>query len=268
MRPLRLALRLSLSPAAPRSGGRAAAPPRRRRRQVPSQLPRNVRPLHYTIAAAPDAANLRFTATAMIEIEVLEPTDTIVLNAAELDFARVTLDGGAEARVSTDAEAQTAQLPLLRAGSPPAATGSRSPIPARINTQAAGLFALDYQSEQGSRRALFTQFEAPDARRFFPGWDEPNFRTPYDLTVRVPAGQQAVSNMPEARRAPQATAAASSPSGPRRPCRAICSSSQSASSTGSPPSRRRRDRNRDPPRRGRDGPLGARQRGVGPPLVQ
>jgi aminopeptidase N len=32
----------------------------------------------------------------------------------------------------------------------------------------------------------------------FPGWDEPQFRTPYALTVTVPPGQDAISNMPQA----------------------------------------------------------------------
>ena len=171
--------------------------------QVPSQLPRNVRPLHYTIAAAPDASNLRFTGQARIDIEVLEATDTITLNAADLDFASVTLDDGGRARVSTDNDAQTA---TFRFGTEIAPGRHRLDIDysGKINTQAAGLFALDYTSDAGPKRALFTQFEAPDARRFFPGWDEPNFRTPYDLSVRVPAGQQAVSNMPEAGREPQA----------------------------------------------------------------
>ncbi|HEX8481737.1 MAG TPA: M1 family metallopeptidase, partial [Allosphingosinicella sp.] len=63
---------------------------------------------------------------------------------------------------------------------------------------AAGLFALDYEGDKGRKRALFTQFEAPDARRFFPGWDEPQFRTPYNLNVTVPAGQDAIGNMPQA----------------------------------------------------------------------
>jgi aminopeptidase N len=167
--------------------------------QVPSQLPRNVRPLHYTIAAIPDPANLRFNGTVRIEIEVLEPTETIVLNAAELDFASVTLDGGAAARVSTDADAQTATFRF-----PGRIAPGRHRLDivysGKINTQAAGLFALDYTTDQGPKRALFTQFEAPDARRFFPGWDEPVFRTPYDLAVTIPAGEQAISNMPEAGR--------------------------------------------------------------------
>ena len=170
--------------------------------QIPSQLPRNVRPLHYSISAVPDAANLRFSATALIDIQVLEATDTITLNAAELNFARIALDGGGEARVSTDVDAQTATFRFADRIAPGRHRLSID-YSGKINTQAAGLFALDYQSDEGPKRSLFTQFEAPDARRFFPGWDEPQFRTPYDLSVRVPAGLQSVSNMPEAGREPQ-----------------------------------------------------------------
>jgi aminopeptidase N len=176
-----------------------AAAPAPGTREVPTQLPRTARPLHYTISATPDAANLRFTATVAIDIEVLEPTDSITVNAVDLIFSRVTLDGGGEARVSTDEGAQTA---TFRFGDRIAPGRHRLDIAyaGKIGTQAAGLFALDYTTGEGPRRALFTQFEAPDARRFFPGWDEPAFRTPYDLSVVVPAGQQAIGNMPEAGR--------------------------------------------------------------------
>jgi aminopeptidase N len=168
-----------------------------------------VRPLRYAIEAAPDAANLRFAATTAIDLEVLEATDAITLNAVDLDFRRVSLarDGGgaplAPEETRADAEAQTV---TFRFGGGPLAPGRwrlTLEYAGRISTQAAGLFALDYATAGGPRRALFTQFEAPDARRFFPSWDEPQFRTPYDLTVRVPAGQTAVSNMPAVRTEPQ-----------------------------------------------------------------
>jgi len=198
---LALAASLALTGCAtPRS--EAPAVPAAAAAQVPSQLPRDVRPLHYSISAVPDAANLRFSATALIDIQVLEATDTITLNAAELNFTRIALDGGGEARVSTDVDAQTATFRFANRIAPGRHRLSID-YSGRINTQAAGLFALDYQSDEGPKRSLFTQFEAPDARRFFPGWDEPQFRTPYDLSVRVPAGQQSVSNMPEAGREPQ-----------------------------------------------------------------
>ena len=43
---------------------------------------------------------------------------------------------------------------------------------------------------------LGTQFEATDARRMFPCWDEPSFRARFQLTAVVPENFIAVSNMP------------------------------------------------------------------------
>ncbi len=179
--------------------------------EVPTQLPRNVRPLRYSISIMPDAANLRFSARTAIDIEVVEATETITLNAAELDFEGVALipysqgtgippEGLTTTDIRVDADAQTATARFGRR-IPPGRYRINFAYSGKINTQAAGLFALDYRDDDGQqKRSLFTQFEAPDARRMFPGWDEPNFRTPYDLRVTVPAGQQAISNMPEAGR--------------------------------------------------------------------
>ena len=43
---------------------------------------------------------------------------------------------------------------------------------------------------------LGTQFEATDARRLFPCWDEPSFRARFQLTAVVPENWLAISNMP------------------------------------------------------------------------
>src|SRR5260370_34254417 len=68
----------------------------------------------------------------------------------------------------------------------------------KINQQGQGLFYMRYQ-EQGTgakKIALGTQFEATDARRFFPCWDEPCFRARFKLTAVVPQNWLAVSNIP------------------------------------------------------------------------
>ena len=202
-----LATALGLSGCAATRNAPAAAAPVSAAAQVPSQLPRNVRPLHYTITATPDAANLRFTGRADIDVEVLEPTDSVTLNAADLRFSEVSIGNASglalnSASTRLDEEAQTATFRFPDRLAPGRYRLTLN-YTGKINTQAAGLFALDYQSEAGPKRSLFTQFEAPDARRFFPSWDEPQFRTPYDLRVVVPAGQQAISNMPEAGREPR-----------------------------------------------------------------
>ena len=95
-----------------------------------------------------------------------------------------------------DADAQTVTLDF---GKPLAPGNYRLAIAYAgvINQQANGLFALDYTNNEGqAKRALFTQFEAPDARRFVPSWDEPSYKATFDLTAIVPTGELAVSNMP------------------------------------------------------------------------
>lgn len=191
-----------------------AAPGAQARTMVPTQLPTTVRPVHYTISAVPDPANLRFSARTDIQIQVLDQTDSITLNAADLEFGEVSLGGGeADGRgtlalnptdIKIDAENQTATFTFAQPIAPGAYRLTAN-YTGKIYTQAAGLFALDYKGAGGEdKRALFTQFQAPDARRFFPSWDEPQYRTPYDLSVTVPAGQDAISNMPVAETQPQA----------------------------------------------------------------
>ncbi|MEA3060969.1 MAG: hypothetical protein QOJ94_750 [Sphingomonadales bacterium] len=198
------ALALSLAACAAAGTDRpAAAPAPLAGRQIPTQLPANVRPLQYALWITPDAPNLVFSASALIDIEVKSPSREITLNAADLSFRKVSLAplaGGqsvAASDVSTDAAEQTA---TFRFPSPIAPGRYRLSIDyaGKIYTQAAGFFALDYDSPAGRKRALFTQFENSDARRLFPSWDEPQFRTPYNLTVTVPADRDLVANMPQA----------------------------------------------------------------------
>jgi aminopeptidase N len=193
--------------ATPRAGAPAAPLAQAGPRAIPSQLPASVRPLQYALSITPDAANLRFAGSALIDIEVKQPVREIVLNAVDLKIARVSLsdlkDGSRpplamdSSDISLDDEQQTATF-RFPSTIQPGRYRLAIDYTGQIYTQAAGLFALDYDAPQGRKRALFTQFEAPDARRFFPGWDEPQFRTPYNLTVTVPADQDVIANMPQA----------------------------------------------------------------------
>ena len=167
---------------------------------VTTQLPRGVVPTHYDLAFTPDADALTFTASVRIDIDVAAPTRTITLQAADLTFAKAEIAGpggakGGVAKVSVDAEAQTATFTFDK----PVAKGAHVlaiDYSGKIYKQAAGLFALDYDTDQGKKRALYTQFENSDARRFIPSWDEPFFKATYDVQVTVPTGQMAIGNMP------------------------------------------------------------------------
>ena len=172
---------------------------------VPSDLPRTARPTHYTIAIEPDAAKLTFTGQSSAEIEVFAATSELVLHAVDLRIAEARLvptGGGAPVplKIALDEDKQLARFTAPTRIAP----GSYTLITrytGTINTQANGLFALDYNDTASGqpRRGLFTQFEAPDARRFAPLFDEPSYKATFDLSAIVPAVQMAVSNMPVAR---------------------------------------------------------------------
>jgi aminopeptidase N len=160
-------------------------------------LPDAVVPRHYDIEITPDLEHLRFRGRVRIDVEVARPANSIVLNAADLSFDRITLAGQKDApKVTVDARQQTAAF----AFSAPIAPGRyvlSIDYQGKIYQQASGFFALDsVAGGKASKRSLFTQFENSDARRFLPCWDEPARKATFSLTATVRAGDTAVSNMP------------------------------------------------------------------------
>ncbi|HYE40665.1 MAG TPA: M1 family metallopeptidase, partial [Ramlibacter sp.] len=179
--------------AAPAQAARAIAA------DATTQLPRNIAPSHYDVSITPDAANATYTGKTTISLTVVEPTASITLNATEMAFASAQLTGAGgaaqQAKIAVDEAAQTATFtfaqPLQRGEYKLALEYS-----GKIGTQAVGLFSLDYDSPEGRKRALYTQFENSDARRVIPSWDEPAYKATFTLEAIVPAAQMAVSNMP------------------------------------------------------------------------
>ncbi|MDO1530242.1 M1 family metallopeptidase [Fulvimonas sp. R45] len=170
---------------------------------APTQLPRSVRPTHYDVSIVPHADKLDFDGKVTVDVEVLKPTTSITLNALGMTFSAVTLapaagkGGTATAKVTLDEKAQTATFTFAKAIAPGRYRLAMDYV-GTIGTQANGLFAIDYPTDAGQKRALYTQFENSDARRFIPSWDEPAYKATFDLSVTVPAGEMAVSNMPVA----------------------------------------------------------------------
>ncbi len=172
--------------------------------QTTTQLPRTVRPTHYALSITPDAKAASFAATIAIDIDVLEATSRITLNATELSFTNAQLTGAdgkgtpRKASITLDAKNETASFGFEQ----PLAKGHYRLLldySGKIGTQAEGLFALDYDNGGAKQRALYTQFENSAARRMIPSWDEPLYKATFALQATVPAGEMAVSNMPVAK---------------------------------------------------------------------
>ncbi|WP_317204820.1 M1 family metallopeptidase [Janthinobacterium sp.] len=167
-----------------------------------TQLPRGVAPSHYALSLTPDAAAATFAAKLKITLTVSRPTSAITLNASELAFDAAVLRGAGQAdraasAIELDAARQSATFRFAR----PLAKGVYTlelDYRGKIGSQATGLFALDYDTPDGRRRALYTQFENSDARAMLASWDEPGYKATFALDVTVPGAEMAVSNMPVA----------------------------------------------------------------------
>ncbi len=156
------------------------------------RLPGDVIPSHYQITLIPDLKNATFTGEETIDVRLLKPTVNIVLNSAEITFGDVTVASGAvtqQAKVATDEKAEMATLTVpnaLLAG------------PATIHIKFSGILNSQlrgfYLSKSKTRNYAVTQFEATDARRAFPCFDEPAMKATFDLTAVVDKGDTAISN--------------------------------------------------------------------------
>jgi len=168
-------------------------------KDTPGKLPKEVVPTDYSVHIVPNIDKRTFAGTETVKLQVRSLVHQLVLNALELAITEASLDGKplpkSAIRIDKETELLTLTLPTeLEPGDHTLALS----FSGKINQQGQGLFYMRYQ-EQGSgatKLMLGTQFEATDARRFFPCWDEPVFRARFQLTVVVPESWLAVSNMP------------------------------------------------------------------------
>src|SRR5213595_3956618 len=168
-------------------------------KETPGKLQKEVVPTDYSIRIVPKIDQFTFTGTETVKLNVRSPVHQLVLNTLELKIEAASVDGKdlPASAIKTDKEKEllTLTLPLkLAQGDHTLALR----FSGKINQQGQGLFYMRYQ-EQGSgapKVMLGTQFEATDARRFFPCWDEPVFRARFQLPAVVPENWLGVSNMP------------------------------------------------------------------------
>jgi aminopeptidase N len=164
--------------------------------KAPGRLPKTVVPTDYRIAIVPDVPAKTLTGTETVALLVRAPVTTIVFNSLNERLHDVRLDGAPVAGVRSDDAAQLTTVTLAR----PAAAGRHVlafAYTGKLETAPQGLFVQPYRTPDGaSGTMLSTQFEATDARRMFPCWDEPAFRATFELTATVPAAWSSVSNMP------------------------------------------------------------------------
>ena len=164
----------------------------------PYRLPRTAVPSRYDIRLEPDLTTLTFRGQQTVALEVTESISELVLNAIELaiDSASLENDRGETIRATATMEEATERCRLALAS--PAARGRwrlRLAFRGTLNDKLRGFYRSVYKDPSGvSRTMAATQFEATDARRAFPCWDEPSFKAVFAVTLAIDPALTAVSN--------------------------------------------------------------------------
>ncbi|HYK98337.1 MAG TPA: M1 family metallopeptidase [Candidatus Acidoferrales bacterium] len=156
------------------------------------RLSKDVQPSRYDLKFDLDLDSWTSKGSERVAITVAKPTREIVLHAVELEVTYASLDGS-NALEGTKLEDE-AQVAVLRFAKEIPAGEHVLEITwnGGIRESLRGL----YRSVRGEERYAATQFEAADARRAFPCFDEPEFKAIFSLELVHPSGNTAIANMP------------------------------------------------------------------------
>ncbi len=155
------------------------------------RLPGDVQPTRYDLRLDILPAQDTFTGTIAIDVQVKKTTPVIWLNSAGLKIASASVDGKSAKVVTGSNDAFIG----IEGGSPFNPGAARIEITYSGNFQKNDVEGLFKQSDANASY-VFTQFEPTSARRAIPCFDEPGFKTPWRITLRVPKDMSAFSNTP------------------------------------------------------------------------
>jgi puromycin-sensitive aminopeptidase len=172
----------------------------------PYLLPGGVHPRRYELRLEPDLPAATFTGSVAIELDIDEPTGSIVCNALDLTIDRAWAIDAAGVRseaisIALDAESERATFTFP---TPLAAHATlHIDFAGELNDRLRGFYRSTFTDDQGAEQIIATtQFEATDARRAFPCWDEPAHKSVFAITLVVDPELFAVSNAAETSRSP------------------------------------------------------------------
>ena len=160
---------------------------------VAQRLPEVARPDNYKLKFTPDIEKATFEGDETITLHVLKPTSEITLNAVDIDFHEVSItSGGATQKAKVTPEKEKEMVVLAVEKPLPAGPATvHITYTGTLNSEMRGFYLG--KDDQGRKYAA-TQFEATDARRAFPSFDEPDYKATFDITAVAGKGLVAISN--------------------------------------------------------------------------
>lgn len=159
-----------------------------------ARLPAWATPEAYTLAFKVDPKETNYSGSSTIKVKLSQASDHLWLHGRDLTVSKVVVTGadGEAHEGKYVAVAPKEGVSRIDFGSTlkPQELTLVITFTAPLNQQLQGLYKVTHE---GVPYAM-TQMEPVSARFAFPGFDEPSFKTPFNLSLTVPADDQAVAN--------------------------------------------------------------------------
>ena len=160
------------------------------------RLSKNVIPLEYDIQLRPDLENFTFEGMETITLSILKPIKIIILHSRELEIETAEVRLPQEkvfAKIFYNEKDETATFVFPKI-IPAGKTRLNLVFKGILNDKMRGFYKSKYTIGEKEYHMATTQFEATDARRAFPCFDEPAHKAVFNVSLIVSKDKTAISN--------------------------------------------------------------------------
>ncbi|MBL8030016.1 MAG: M1 family metallopeptidase [Candidatus Doudnabacteria bacterium] len=163
-------------------------------------LSKYIKPERYKLSVKPSLENFVFEGKEMVYLELLKPVKEITLHAKDLKVTDVEFKirnlKFQTVKIKYDTKAETVTFVFSKA-----LLKGKGELSLKfkgvLNDFMRGFYRGSYTHEGKKRYLATTQFEATDARRAFPCFDEPALKAVFEVSIILPSGMTAISNTVE-----------------------------------------------------------------------
>ncbi len=169
-------------------------------KHIKVRLPSHIKPERYRLFIKPDLKGFVFEGEETIYLTLEKSVSEITLHAKELVISEVSLQVSSikyqVSSIKTNPKAQTVTFKFKK--KIPAGKGELSlKFTGILNDKMRGFYRSQYNHQSKQKHLATTQFEATDARRAFPCFDEPSAKAIFDVSLMLPKKMTVVSNTVE-----------------------------------------------------------------------
>ena len=157
------------------------------------RLGNNVTPSFQQISLKIDPNEATFSGETTITVTIENATDVVRFYQRDLDVHTAELiDGPRQIPLTVESQAYDIQQGKAQEVLPAKTYQLHMQFTGKVNTTSDGMYLSAFEG----KNYIFTQFEDMHARRAFPGFDEPNYKIPYQMTITSPVINTVISNTP------------------------------------------------------------------------